>query len=296
MLPSIQLLQIGGVKMEIVDNIALWLSGIVFTIGITCIVYALGIKSQNEDLSRENQRLKIEKTNDINEPRDITADKYLIQLAQNYKELQEVRVIGINSLGVVHQAREDIKKLLEADKPIKFLLLNPHSDEFVKRVKDVECEPGEDFEKHKLRLIAEWNATVRILQSIRGIIKNKSLLEVRVRSEKPTHAFSATVSQKEEECFARINEYPPKGRGTRGKQFLCKKSLPAQKGTYEKYMDMYQKSWDNAEPISIDNEMWILSATSGNVRRHFVWRKILRIAKLFFSNLALKMRLVRKRR
>jgi len=243
--------------MEIYD-IALWLSAIVFTIGVSLIGYTWQIKTQNEDLKRENERLKMEKTKAINEPRDISADKHLIRLAKDYKGVSEVRVIGINSLGVVHQAREDIMELLNSGKTIKFLLLDPKSEEFINRIKEVECKPHEDFESHKQSLVAEWNATIMILRSITRNIKNKNLLEVRVRNEKPSYAFSATISQKEEECFAWINEYPPEGRGTRGKQFLCKKSIPAEKLTYETYIAMYETSWNKATPISIDDEEWIL--------------------------------------
>jgi len=241
-----------------VSAIVLGVSAIVFSTGIAFYLKSRNYESQNKDLKRENERLIMEKTKSINEPRDITADKYLIRLARDYKGINEVRIIGINSLGVVHQAREDIIDLLKTGKSVKFLLLNPTSDEFIRRIKDVECKPDEDFESHKQRLIAEWNATVMILRSITRNIKNKNLLKVKVRSEKPTYAFSATVSQKEEECFAWINEYPPEGRGTRGKQFLCRKSEPAEKLTYKKYMDMYETSWNRVESISIDDERWIL--------------------------------------
>jgi len=230
--------------------------GVAIGIVIACVFYVWQTKNQIESLTRENEKLKIEVliSRDYNEPRDITADRHLIRLARGYKGINEVRVIGINSLGVVHQAREDIIELLKSGKSVKFLLLNPTSDEFINRIKEVECKPDEDFESHKQRLIAEWNSTVMILRSVVGNIKNKNLLLVKVRREKPTYAFSATVSRKKEECFAWINEYPSEGRGTRGKQFLCRKSVPAERYTYEKYMGMFETSWNNADSISIDGE------------------------------------------
>jgi len=51
---------------------------------------------------------------------------------------------------------------------------------------------------------------------VKNIRNNRDLLEVRLRVEKPTYAFTATISKKNEECFALINEYPDKGRGIRG--------------------------------------------------------------------------------
>ena len=97
-------------------------------------------------------------------PREITNDKQLIQLAKDWKGVTEVRIIGINALGPVHQAREDIKELLKNRKRVKILLLNPYSKEFLQRVRDVECKGAdEDYESHRKRLIAEWNATYSIL-------------------------------------------------------------------------------------------------------------------------------------
>lgn len=169
--------------------------------------------------------------------------------------------MGINSLGVVHQAREDIKELLEAGKLVKLLLLNPKSEEFTQRIKEVECKyknTYEDFESHKQRLEAEWNSTIMILRSIAKNTTNKNLLEVRVRSERPTHAFSATVSEKEEECRVRVNIYPPEDRGTRGEQFLYEKSVHKNKKSYEDHMAWFETSWKKAEAISIGDEKWIL--------------------------------------
>jgi len=57
------------------------------------------------------------------------------------------------------------------------------------------------------------------------------------------------VSEKEEECFALINEYPDEGRGTRGRQYRSLKSLPDEKHTYEKYISMFEASWTKAKPL-----------------------------------------------
>jgi hypothetical protein len=242
--------------------------GVLAPIGIAVagMLYAWQTKTEIEKLKKENERLKMELltargSHGYTEPRDISADKHLMKLALAYKGAAEVRIIGINSLGVIHQAREDIKELLEANKSVKFLLLNPRSGEFIQRIKDVECiyKGGyENSESHKRRLLAEWNATIMGLRNIAENTKSKSLLKVKVRNEKPTYAFSAIISDKEEECIALINEYPPEGRGTRGKQFLCRKSVPSEKYTYKQYMTMYETSWDNAETISIEDERWIM--------------------------------------
>lgn len=187
-------------------------------------------------------------------PRRIIGDVRVIRFARDHKEVTEIRIIGINSLGVFFQSREDIGELIKAGKLVKILLLDPKSNEFIQRIKEVECKYKgnvEDFESHRRRLIAEWNASIMILRNIATNFKNKKLLQVRVRREKPTYALTATVSQIDNNCFASINEYPEKGRGMTGTQFLCKKSSPSEKYTYEKHMAMYQKSWNSAEPVSI---------------------------------------------
>lgn len=82
--------------MDIIINIDHWLSAIVlsigigfFGVGIAFMIHASQIKSQNEALKREIERLKMEKR--IHEPRDITADKDLIRLARDYKGINEVK-------------------------------------------------------------------------------------------------------------------------------------------------------------------------------------------------------------
>jgi len=100
------------------------------------------------------------------EPREITNDRQLIWSAKNWESVTEVRIIGINVLETVHQAHEDIKELLENRKRVKILLQNPYSKEFLQRVRDIECKykgANEDYESHKERLLAEWNATYHIL-------------------------------------------------------------------------------------------------------------------------------------
>jgi len=243
--------------MELID-IALWISAILFGSGIAFIIYGLQTKAKNETLKKENELIKRERTIHLNKPRDITADKYLIHLAQDYKHLEELRIIGINSLGVIHQAREDIMHLLKKGKTVKLLLLNPISDEFINRIRNVECRPNQDFESHYQRLKAEWNATIMILRNIRRNINKKNLLKIKVRNENPSFAFTATVSKEGEECIAYINEYPLEGRGTRGEQYSCRKSNPSEKLTYESKMHEFNDLWMKANTISIDDEKWIL--------------------------------------
>lgn len=229
----------------------------------TLVVYVWQTKYELQKISRENEKLKmqLQSKRGYAEPRDITSDKTLIRRAGDAKQVTEVRVLGINSLGVVHQAREDIKEILDKGRKIKFLFLNPRSDEFIQRIREVECKykgASEDFESHYRRMMTEWNATFTSLRNIAQNSKHGNLLEVRVRKERPTHAFTATISLSEQECFAFINLYPPEGRGTRGKQFLCRKYDPAETLTYDHYMRKYDECWNNADPISFADNDWIL--------------------------------------
>ena len=98
---------------------------------------------------------------------------------------------------------------------------------------------------------------MRLIVFLYNIVKNilyKDLLEVKLRNEKPEYAFTATISDNDEECFALINEYPERGRGTRGKQYRCCKSLPSEKETYESYLHKFEKSWTNAKTLPFCND------------------------------------------
>jgi len=238
--------------------------GIAATLLIASIFFLWQVKQErlaNEIMLKRDHDLRELTSRQYNEPRDINADRDLIQVASKYEGITEVRVMGINSLGVIHQAREDIIKLLKAGKSIKFLLLNPLSDEFNNRINDFECVYDgvkRDFQKHRHRLIAEWNSSVMILRSILSDINRDVSLEIRVRKEKPEFAMSATIGKNELDCFSLINEYPSEGRGTRGKQYLSRKYIPSEKRTYEEFLVNFEESWNNAEPISIADNKWIL--------------------------------------
>lgn len=70
-----------------------------------------------------------------------------------------------------------------------------------------------------------------------------------MRDEKPAYAFTATISEKDKECFALINEYPDKGRGTRGTQYRCCKAIPSESDTYENYLRDFEESWTKAKTL-----------------------------------------------
>lgn len=238
------------------------LLGILGIIG-TGVVYIWQTKYELQNISRENERMKIQLQGQPGcvESRDITSDRKLIRWAVDAKQVNEVRALGTNSLGVIHQAREDIKELLDKGRKIKFLLLDPRSDEFTQRIREVECRykgTTEDFHSHLSRLIAEWNAIFAILRNISQNSNHSVLLEIRVRKERPTHSFTAVISPSQQECFAFINLYPLEGRGPRGKQFLCRKYEAAESLTFDTYMKIYDESWNNATPVSLTDDSWIL--------------------------------------
>lgn len=68
-----------------IANIALWASGIVIAFGITCIFYALQIKSKYEDLKRENEELETKIAGNTTKPRDIRTDRDLMSWAKGRK-------------------------------------------------------------------------------------------------------------------------------------------------------------------------------------------------------------------
>jgi len=229
----------------------------ILSFALGCLFFVWKMKKENTEL---REQIKIKKMNSIDakppvQPRNVTNDMQLIRLARDLKSVTKIRIIGINSLGPIHQVREDIKELLEANKSVEILLLNPYSEEFEKRVRDVECKykrKKEDYESHRQRLLAEYNATIAILLSIVKNISNKKLLQVKLRTEKPTFAFTATISENPEDSIALINIYPDVGRGTRGKQFRVHKAELSEERTYQDYINKFEEGWRDAKTLILD--------------------------------------------
>jgi len=209
------------------------------------------LKTENENLKEQIKKLTSEiqkekrKTiqanikSDLPEKyRDINNDKDLIAYAKNNTDVTEVKILGINALGPVHRAREEIKGCLENGKQVRILLLNPYSDNFINRIREVECKSYldiEDYSSHLERLMAEWYATIYNLKNIEKNVHDiniKKLLQVKMRDETPKYAFTA-ITTKNSQGIALLNVYPDTGRGIEGRQSMACEILPHHKYDYD---------------------------------------------------------------
>ncbi len=249
-------------------GIALGILGIVITliIGWFGTIY-FQRKFENDTLKKRiselEEEVKAEKRKNLRdnvntelpqEYRNINNDKDLLIYANRVDDVSEVKILGINGLGPVHRGREEIIKCLEKGKQVKVLLLNPYSRAFIDRIIEVECKRGnitEDYESHLERLTAEFNATLKILKNIEksaSSTNGKGLLQVRMRSEKPTFAFTA-LQTGNKEGIALINNYPDQGRGIEGGQDIKCEIVPKQKVGYMECIDQFDEYWKNAQEV-----------------------------------------------
>lgn len=223
----------------------------------------MNLKKENEELKGQVNELKEElkkekrKTIKADLPenyRDIKNDKDLIAYAKTNDDVTEIKILGINAVGPVHSAREEIKGCLEKGKHVKILLLNPYSTEFIDRIRNVEClcnSITEDYQSHLERMLSEWYATIYNLKNIEKNVHDiniKDLLQVRMREEKPTFAFTA-IETANHQGIALINEYPSKGRGIQGTQRMSCEIIINQKSDYTSCIEQFEKSWENAKDV-----------------------------------------------
>lgn len=86
--------------------------------------------------------------------------------------IERIRMLGINSLGVLHKYREHLIELLTRKRSIiriQVLILDPRSDAFKSRSSFEECGteiPKDCKKKIPNRLYEEWEATLAILSDI----------------------------------------------------------------------------------------------------------------------------------
>lgn len=169
--------------------------------------------------------------------------------------IQSIRILGINSLGVLHKYRKDLGELLVGKRPIRLevLMLDPRSPAFKTR-RDGE-ELGATISN---RMYEEWEATLAILSDIAFYSKQnssyeetKERLEVRVYAQKPER--SALFVKTADEEFLIKNIYTEKkgAPGTQGGSALVKASEVS--GEFDEWDRNFKSLWDTATPISLDD-------------------------------------------
>lgn len=173
---------------------------LLWALGVTVCVTVSIIISLIIALIKKNKEIKIRKNklsdsilkDDINGPkeyREPATDKGVIEFA-NDRNVEEIRIRGINSISPIHAGREKLIENLNKGTKVKVLLLNPASSAFKSRVIDVESKNrNEDVDAHRNRLYSEFNATIYILRDIatQAGEHNKNLF-VRLTDEKPEYS------------------------------------------------------------------------------------------------------------
>jgi len=214
------------------------------------------LKKMGEEIRKEKRKnIQANVHSDLPENyRKITNDKDLIAYAKDNDDVTEIKILGINALGPIHRGREEIKGCLEKGKKVKILLLNPYSYTFIDRIRKVECNSKtglEDYDSHLERLMAEWNASLYNLKNIEKNVHDiniKNLLQVKMREDSPTFAFTAVVT-KNNQGIILLNKYPDKGRGIEGSQGMSCEIFPHHKYDYESSMNYFDEIWNKAKPI-----------------------------------------------
>ena len=182
--------------------------------------------------------------------------------------IQSIRMLGINSLGVVHKFRQHLGELLVGQRPIRLevLLLDPRSPAFETRRNREEL--GATIPN---RMYEEWEATLAILSEIAfysrqhiGYEKTNARLAVRIHAQKPER--SALFVKTTDEEFLIQNIYTDKqgAAGTRGGSALIKASEVS--GEFNEWDSNFKSLWDTAIPISLDDlETGMVSRDLANI-------------------------------
>lgn len=178
--------------------------------------------------------------------------------------IKRIRMLGINSLGVLHKYRKDLEELMVGQFRLEVLLLDPRSPAFETR-RDGE-ESGDTISN---RMYEEWETALAILSEIasysRKSIGYEEKLEIRIHAQKPKRSilFVETTDEK----FLIKNTYDDdekSGPGTAGGSALVIESEGI--GDFKEWVGYFEDCWDTATTISLDDlEVGMLSRNSANI-------------------------------
>jgi len=168
-----------------------------------------------------------------------------------------IEILGINSLGLLHQGRERVRNILENKKKegyggkIRILLLDPDSEAFRRR---------QVFEMDKVgRLEAELCASLYILADIRENVGSEAFasLEIRFHDSDPDRSLVMLDVSATDEAIVLANangvilenQYPGLG-GERGLENECHKwTLSCGKTYYKGDLEYFRNLWSKAKQI-----------------------------------------------
>lgn len=173
---------------------------------------------------------------------DPESDRKLIKTAK-----RSIQVLGTNSLRVLHHSREDILAFVNQGGRFQILMLDPRKPAFRKRAEVEEDRVG--------RIIAEWNASAKILMGIEEKSAESGRIEVKLYDENPDRSLVMVdgMDQPTADTSVLINYYPEKRgvRGYEGVQFLAQQRIPRDRDSLEKNWQHFAALWANGEPVNV---------------------------------------------
>lgn len=172
-----------------------------------------------------------------------------VRMEQFQKLKKNLCIMGINSLGPIHQNRESIIGILKRNGTVRILLLNPRSNAFIERV--------QFEEKHNDRicgrLLAEYEATIANCRDIKNFSDTLGTFEVRVHSTYPTMSLVMIYPDSMEYGQLNQNVYPDVAglRGLIGRTLSLKKCDGKDLNLFNEFVENYKDLWKSAEIVDL---------------------------------------------
>ncbi len=167
------------------------------------------------------------------------------------KAESQLDILGINSLGPLHQGMEEIKRILDNNGMVRVLLLDAKSAIFKRREKQ-ECERQTDGATSS-RLTKEWEASLEILKDLH-IRKTKGRLLVRAHNQYPRGALVIGDNN-----WLQFNAYPTLRkndmadatlpRGVSGETVVYKKTENPK--PFDLCFSYFEKLWDSGKNLPL---------------------------------------------
>lgn len=181
--------------------------------------------------------------------RPLTENLKLMKSAQ-----ESIWILGINSLGPLHQGREIIINKINEGKSVRILLLDPESGAFLERARFEEevLKNGKTATSGRLR--AEYAASLAICQDILNFISETNRFELRLYREDPTESLILVDAASLNHAVCHYNPYPME-KQTRG---LCGPNIslsrdPDQESNnnveFRQCYDRYCELWEKGRPL-----------------------------------------------
>jgi hypothetical protein len=185
----------------------------------------------------------------IGKQRHFQADFKIIGKSKN-----EILILGINSLGILHRIERIISKLISRGVIVKILLLDPSSKHFLQRMKDEENIKKNKTKKISNRLLSESKASLGTCARIATITDFNERLQIRLYNDYPKYAMVA-VDVDSPNVKMNVNYYPDKP-GSRGFEGIHRQ-INVEEDEFKYFLRYFYQLWDKSiqadiEPYLID--------------------------------------------